>query len=334
MRIIVSAGSSLQYYGHFLAGIESTVGPIDVTFASQDLPAIRSTRDGMAVVLADDTRLFLDADDHAGIDTAALEWCDAYGKVNLLPRDLEIPDAHKLVPLGPSFGLRWTSWHSAARLTIAASRRGGSTVPMHSRFVALARHFSRRRPLSDYRPGTSDPSRMFFLATYWHQHPDANTERLTIWEAIVADGRWHTAGGFVGAPDTVPEAVRCTGRLRVQDYLEETRRSLAAINTPAVHGCLGWKFGEFLALGKAIVTLPIAQVMPGPFDPERHVAMVDGPDDVIDTLARLSRDHVERRRLETEARRYFLEDLAPDATMARVVSVARRQARGSDRMRP
>lgn len=175
---------------------------------------------------------------------------------------------------------------------------------------------------------------MFFLATYWHQHPEANIERQTIWEAIVADGRWHTTGGFVGAPDTVPDALRNNGRLRVLDYLEETRRSLAAINTPAVHGCLGWKLGEFLALGKAIVTLPIAQVMPGPFDPERHVAVVDGPDDVIDTLARLCRDHVERRRLETEARQYFLEDLTPDAAMARVVSVARQQARGSDRMRP
>lgn len=334
MRIIVSAGSSLQYYGHYLAGIESTVGPVDVTFASQDLPAIRSTRDGMALVLADGTRLFLDADDHAGIDTAALEWCDAYGKVNLLPHDLETPIAHKLVPLGPSFGLRWTSWHSAARLALAASRTDGSTVPAHSRLVALARHFSRRRPLSDYRPGTSDPSRMFFLATYWHQHPEANTERQTIWDAIVADGRWHTTGGFVGAPDAVPEALRSNGRLRVQEYLEQTRRSLAAINTPAVHGCLGWKLGEFLALGKAIVTLPIAQVMPGAFDLERHVAVVERADDVIDTLARLSADHVERSRLETSARRYFLEEVAPDAAMARLVSVARQQPRGSDRMRP
>jgi hypothetical protein len=179
MTIIVSAGSGLQHYGHFLAGIEPTVGPVDVTFTSQDLPAIRSTRDGMALVLADGN-----------------------------------------------------------------------------------------------------------------------------------------------------------GRLRVRDYLEKTRRSLAAINTPAVHGCLGWKPGKFLALGKAIVTRPIAQVMPGAFDLERHVAVVDSADDVIDTHERLSHDHVERLRLETAARQYFLEEVAPDAAMARLVSVARQQPRGSDRMRP
>ena len=37
-------------------------------------------------------------------------------------------------------------------------------------------------------------------------------------------------------------------RISLPDYLEETGRSTVAFNSPAVHGCLGWKLGEYLAL--------------------------------------------------------------------------------------
>jgi glycosyltransferase involved in cell wall biosynthesis len=98
-------------------------------------------------------------------------------------------------------------------------------------------------------------------------------------------------------------------------------RSVAAFNNPAVHGCLGWKLGEFLALGKAIVSLPIDRLLPSPLEHGVHLHIVDGsPESLDDAIARLRADDAYRRTLETNARRWYDEHLAPQCVAARILT--------------
>ena len=92
-------------------------------------------------------------------------------------------------------------------------------------------------------------------------------------------------------------------------------------NSPAVLGCLGWKLGEFLALGKAIMSTPLARVMPGAFDPEEHYMQTNGAADSLDAaIARLVDDRQMRDRLERRARQYYDEYLRPDRVARRILA--------------
>jgi glycosyltransferase involved in cell wall biosynthesis len=105
----------------------------------------------------------------------------------------------------------------------------------------------------------------------------------------------------------------------MQEYLVNIGRSAVAFNNPAVHGCLGWKLGEFLALGKAIISLPLERALPAPLEHGVHLHVVDGsPESLDDALARIRTDHVYRRGLESNARRWYDEHLAPPRVAQRL----------------
>jgi hypothetical protein len=90
-------------------------------------------------------------------------------------------------------------------------------------------------------------------------------------------------------------------------------------NNPAVGGCLGWKLGEFLALGKAILSTPIDRVMPGAFDPGEHFLQIDGSAESFDAgIERLIGDKQTREGLERRARQYYDEYLRPDRVVTHI----------------
>ena len=51
------------------------------------------------------------------------------------------------------------------------------------------------------------------------------------------------------------------------------------LNTPGVSGCLGWKLGEYLALGKAIISTPIQRQLLADLEHGTHIHVVDGSED-------------------------------------------------------
>src|SRR5207248_8247403 len=116
----------------------------------------------------------------------------------------------------------------------------------------------------------------------------------------------HFEGGF--APrrrNDMPEleGLYSTRRYPIDEYIARTARSVVVFNTPAVHDCLGWKLGEFLALGKAIITLPLTRQLPSPLEHGTHVHVVDGsPASIESAVDRLLSDTEYRERLERNAR--------------------------------
>jgi hypothetical protein len=97
-----------------------------------------------------------------------------------------------------------------------------------------------------------------------------------------------------------------------------------AFNNPAVHGCHGWKLGEFLALGKAIITLPLSRALPAPLEHGVHLHVVDGsPESLDDALDRIRRDDAYRRTLEANARRWYEQQIEPQRLASRLLEQLR-----------
>jgi hypothetical protein len=156
-----------------------------------------------------------------------------------------------------------------------------------------------------------------------------NVDRATLIEAM-RDLRGITfEGGFVpigrltrrrpvdGLADlTAPR------QYRHGDYLRRLRRSAFAVNTPAVHDCLGWKLGEFLALGKAVISLPLTRVMPGTFEHGEQAHFIAATAQAAAAMRSLLDDAAYRLHLEQGARRYWEDYLAPGALVRRVLAHA------------
>lgn len=319
--LVIHADSSLAYYGFYLAGFESQFEGIHLKFSRNDFPALLGPRDGLAVITPEGHRIFIAADDHTTVNEVALAWSHAYGKVNVDRSANELAASPRIVPIGPSFGIRWGSNLHAIRYVLRATMHGGRTfASAPARIKAALLHQRERLSLAAYEPSASEADYLFFAASFWAKHLETNPPR----QALVLAARERPGivfeGGLVGDPDPTTAAPRS---FTIEEYLERTRRSMLVFNTPAVHRCLGWKLGEFLALGKAIVSLPISREMPEDLVHGEHVHLVDGSaESVGEAIDRLHTDLRYRRTLEHNARQYFDRWLRPEVVIRRLVEIA------------
>ena len=317
----VQAESSHQYYTYYLSGLDQALGGTRLRFGTSGFPSLRSPRDGMSIITETRRRIFLAADDGTEINLDALAWCDIYAKINLLPSDEKNFGGGKLVALGPGFGIRWGKRTAALALSMKASFAGGGRFASPAaRLRAADRHWRSRSSLGAYEPGHSDPTYLFMVATYWTNHVPDNEERIVALNAARGISGLQFEGGLVpnGVCD-LATALRAAAYSHDQ-YLTNLKRSVAAINTAAVHGCLGWKLGEFFALGKAIITTPIQHAMPGDYSPGRHAHEVDGSEESWREAIDLVRnDDRYRAMLEANARKYFEDWIAPVSAAARLL---------------
>lgn len=308
----VHANSSLGYYGFYLLGIDRLFDRPQVVPTITDMPTVSNPRDGLAVITPEGRRIYIAADDHVAVDEEALAWCDVYGKVNT-----GASPSREIIPIGPSFGVRWRSTAASARYLWAASAHQPPRLRM-ARLKALGRDRRARRDLSSYVPTSAGDTELFHAGSQWHRHPGVADERALFVRAARSMPEITFDGGVVGSDDPT---VAAPSRYTYDEYLERTRRSFVVFNGPAVHGCLGWKLGEYLALGKAIITTPLTHVLPEPLEHGRHVHIVEPSEAAfVEAIRTLHDDPEYRIELERNARAYWDRWLAPERVITRLLA--------------
>lgn len=337
MKIAIHPGFSPVYYSMVLSGFIQSGHTLSITtkgFPPPDYPEFyikreNMDREQMAMILQTDKgnrRVVVSADDFAAVRSGHIEWADVIAKVNI---STEMPDhlgRATLLPLGPTFGIRLPAYRAASYAAlrfIALSLRQRDHISLREEIA----DYVFRRPESDYRSGRGERDYIFFIATSWENlHPEVNPSRAVFMNVCRSLEDLTFEGGF--APRSDGETSDFPGlylsrRYTISEYIANTRRSLCAFNSPAVHGCLGWKLGEFLALGKAIISMDLGRKMPGSFEPYEHFIPVDGSDgEIVEALDRLRRDTEFRRRLEERARAYYVDFLSPPSLARRIISAA------------
>lgn len=292
--VVADPRCPLPYYTYSLRGL-ADVG-FRVRFRRLDCPLSR----GMALQVGT-TRLWLDAGDGSDLLPAPLEWADVAGKVNL------VEPVDGVVPLGPVFGIRMWPLPKGYLMTPQLARGG---MPVTDAIHALRFQGITRLGIDAYQPAVSDASYVFARSRRWNveRHRDVNAMRERFSEAV----------------RTLPlevEVSLVSDRIPLATYLDRVRRSAVVFNSPAVHQCLGWKLGEFLALGKAIVSTPLGRVLPAPLVHGTHVHYVDDDVDAMrDAVRLIVEDPVYRARLERGARAWYEQHLMPRRIGERLAS--------------
>lgn len=295
--VLVDPRCKLTYYTYILRGLDD-IGR-RYRFARLDGPIGHSMRmrDG-------DRRIAIDAADPAHVDEGLYEWADVMGKVNCA--EDTIGHHPKLRLLGPLWGLqRWPM--PVAYLHAARAAIGGANLLDATRAIRF--QGKTRLPISVYSPSVADDAYVFHRSRDWGPwHPDANLPRYRFFKALESI-------------DVRTTASLEEGRISLADYLAETARSTVVFNSPAVEDCLGWKLGEYLALGKAIVSTPLGRALPEPLEHGEHLHLVeDSVEGIRDGLQRVLQDRPYRIRLEQGARQWFDRNLTPATVVTRLLA--------------
>ncbi len=315
------------YYSFYLEGLRRSLPAsrlrLDLTPFPPDLGSHGLALEVEGSPHAPARRIFISASDGPKLNPVALAWCDVYAKVNLDGANLPAVARGKCLAIGPSFPVRvWgpaVAWTKALSSFVAARGR----VPnAKEHFANYRRQYRYRLPEIAFSPAVSDPRYVFFAATLWSREAETNRLRAAFLQAAKSLPGLEVEGGFAPRRSgEVPgfETSTAPRRFTMREYLEKTRRSAVAFHTPAVSGCHGWKLGEFLALGKAIVATRLSRDLPAPLEHGEHLHLAgESQEAIAEGIARISRDAAYRGKLETNARRYYLEHLRPERVVARV----------------
>jgi hypothetical protein len=96
-------------------------------------------------------------------------------------------------------------------------------------------------------------------------------------------------------------------------YLALARAIPICIATDGLHGSTGWKFAEYLALARAIVTEPLRYCVPGDLTNGIHYLDFDSCGRCVAQVARLMEDHELRFQIMAANAGYYRQWVRPDA---------------------
>ncbi len=337
-RVIIDPRCRINYASYYIEGLKRLIGKVQF----RCLPEIKDEPvNGMAVKVVTamgEKNVFFDCWDGDGINEEMYQWSDAYGKVNMHPKDAK---RSKMVALGPNFGI--SLWNPVVTLVMAMRnfftirRAPGCTFkqPFMTFFRDYAYMLLRRKRYSYYYRFTREeqPGYFFSMSTLWWGELSFSTTNKYRGDFMRLCKRHMTTfdGGFFYVNEAERESAEYPHyleeysdmiykhRLSMNEYDKRNRRSWFVFSTPSVIGCHGWKLGEFLCEGKAIVSTPLNNVMPGSFENGVHYLEVLSPDDMEKAIVRLRDDVDLMQRLKRNAWDYYNTWVSPEASVLNVL---------------
>ncbi|TSJ70301.1 glycosyltransferase [Marinobacter vulgaris] len=118
---------------------------------------------------------------------------------------------------------------------------------------------------------------------------NVNKERVDLISALKKE----FGNKFIGGLQPTKEAVELYPDLitslpsRRKSYIEVMKKSLVVINSPGLLNSMGWKFAEYIAAGKCIVSSKISAELPGDFSSGHHYLEYESIHECIDACSRL-----------------------------------------------
>lgn len=329
-KIDIYPGFNIFYYGFYLKGILSLFEICNVRYTTEGFPKFPPY--GFAFVYRPkNLKIYIDAEDWDQYNHEALSWCDIYGKVNINSGTIPYKYSEKITPIAPSFGINiWNYYNTVLQgLHTYFLTKKGSVNNFRDHINSYWRQLMLRLPLSEYQPELSDPNYIFYVSSIWAPEDECNKHRTIFFNTVMNIKEISFEGGF--APPTRHdvkglEQYTIDKKYKISEYLLKLKRSAIAFNTPAVWNCHGWKLGEFLALGKAIISRPLLRQIPEPLMHGKHIHFVNGSSDSIkEAIYIICKDDNYRKHLERNARDYFVQNIQPKCTINRLLTITEKR---------
>ncbi len=330
-KVIIDSASNILYKSFYVYALTERFGVSHVSFSSEpfkDLAHTTREHGGMVFIIRENTktiRYVISVDDSYCVNDELYQWCDVYGSVNanfaLTPKKYHA----KLVSLCPSFGIRCWSLPQTIYYGIHNYLDFHPSRPKN--FLGRHKAMYQRTPYSDYLTKIDvEDNYVFFASTLWYSdewnHNDAgvNLRRANFIRACKQIPNILFEGGLVSqGSDRSSENLflDCLwGGVNMNKWLENTRKSILVFNTPAFWDCHGWKLGEYLAMGKCIVSTALSNDLPAPLIHGKHIHLVDNTEESMrEAVAYIIKHPEYRKQLEQHVRAYWEQYGSPAASL-------------------
>lgn len=329
MKVIIDPEDDIQYMSFYVKGLIDRFGQSNVGYnrhAFSELSnADRATRT-MRFIIKDATherRYTIDTNDSYRINESLYTWSDVYGSVNT--NWAKTPDSQqgKLVSLCPSFAIRYThpllAWSSAIKGVILTRRP-------KRKYLGSWRRMLQRPKLKEYTPQPARDNYIFHLSTLWQSDEwNRNNEGVNLRRAYFIRACQELApellfeGGLAASPNNTSASLfsDClANRISSKVCLDKTKESTLVFNTPAYWDCHGWKLGEYMALGKAILSTPLSNDLPAPLIHGQHIHIAGATQVEMSEAIKYMLSHSEyRHRLEANIHEYWQQYGTPEASL-------------------
>jgi len=329
-KVIINPIIDLPYASYFIIGLQSVFGKRNVSFANTtqlNLFIIQEKILNISFLVIDSStsetlKVSIDHGDFNMIlDQKTYEWADIYGKVNtnwkITPKD-KYP---KLVCLATNFGIRSFDFSES----VYYSLKNYFVVRPKNIKRYFAKYYKQKYKLriKEYPLSNSEKGYVFSVNTLWYSDEENNLNETTnkiradFMDTCISLSGITFEGGFIQSQlgNENFKHLHLKKMLSQSEYIDKLQRSLFAFNTPAVWNCHGWKLGEFLCMGKAIISTPLSNDLPAPLIHGESIHIVNNQQDLIDAIQLLNENDSYRMKLEKNAREYYDTYVSPEASI-------------------
>ena len=336
-KIIIDPTTNIVYSSFYIKGLYQFFGKRNVRFARsmkffkdlkrKEVPFAHDQY--LAFVIVEDKKIYrvvIDFRDESSIEETAHNWCDVYAKINL-NKELTNPRfLSKIINIPPGFATNlWGYWKTGFycfRNFICSFYSLPVTIRTHVGYYYLQ---LKRPKIEVFQPGKSKKNYIFFNSTLWTY--DCTLETTNVWrkkfvEECLSNEKIEFEGGFIASP-TNPNYEKYKNlvsikRYDTKEYLSKTKISGLVFNTPSVWGCHGWKLGEYLAMGKAIISTPFNNEIPFGLVHGEAIHYIENESEITPTINRIFSDDKYRNKLEQNAYEYYLNHGTPEKVIKQV----------------
>ncbi len=329
-QVIIDPVVNIYYASFYIEGFYKKYGKGNVKFQSKpfrDL-SLASRMEALIFIVKEKNKIrkyVISLLDAYTINDELYNWSDVYGSVNanitLTPEKYR----KKLISLAPSFGIRlynpfYTLYYALTNLFkgIISTKESFSYRKFLGKYTRM---FSLRLPYQLYenqpKHTTKDIPYIFHLSTLWYNDEwnkndeGVNKTRANFIRACKQIKDILFEGGMVsqGIEKSSEELFKdCLypNTISMKIWMKKTLKSNIVFNTPAFWNCHGWKLGEYLALGKAIISTSLSNDLPEPLKHGENIHFVKNDEDSIkDAIKLIISDNKYRTKLEKGALAYW-----------------------------
>lgn len=324
VKILVDPIVNINYASFYLYALMEKFGRKNITYTTSPFKQLenRSMCFNFIIINGESEKKYcIDFNDFYQVKPKEYEWCDVYGHVNANFDKTPAEYHSKLVSLVPSFGIK--IWDKNQTLYYAFSNllKVLNETNLRKFLGKYKKQLRDRLEYEQYQVKTNSNKKennyIFHLSTMWYNDEwNKNDEKVNMdrYKFIIAC-KSITDVTFEGGLSVSEnqeynklfEKAIFKGRVPMLDYLNKTKESLVVFNTPAFWNCHGWKLGEYLSLGKAIISTPLSNDLPNPLIHGESIHFIENSSEekIKEAIEYLIQNPKYRNKLEYGAKEYW-----------------------------
>jgi glycosyltransferase involved in cell wall biosynthesis len=283
-------------------------------------------------------RIVVDYRDKFNIFDQAYNWCDKYAKVNL-DKDIYEKYNKKVFSIPPNFAISadnifrtvFTAIHNTWLCYVPNRKLMQSFV---NYFIENISNYFKRADIFKENKRAANSNYVFFISSLWQYRNSkeydkyimtVNDNRINYIELLKRNKNIKFEGGLYVYDNTpyntnIDRNLLFNKRISHKQYIKKTMRSLFVFNTPSVWGCHGWKLGEFLAMGKAIISTKLYRDLPEPLIHGENIHYVNNEQELYEAIEKIRTNNEYRHHLERGAKQYYEKYCSPKSVISYIIN--------------